>query len=448
MERGSEQDAASIAEAVARTESTNDHRLLRFDRDHLWHPYTSMVDPLPTQMVVGARGVRLELADGRELIDGMSSWWAAIHGYGVAEIDAALRAQQEKMSHIMFGGITHEPAIALGRQLLEIVPPELQHIFFADSGSVAVEVAIKMALQFWRSSGNERKKRLLTVQGGYHGDTFATMAVCDPHTGMHGLFAGTLTEHLFAPRPATRFGASWDPDDLGEMEILLRDHADDTAAVVLEPIVQGAGGMWFYHPSYLRGLRELCDRHNVLLIFDEIATGFGRTGRLFALEHAGVVPDILCIGKALTGGTLTLAATLATARVAQGISQGQYPELMHGPTFMANPLACAAASASIELLLASPWQERVARIEQQFRESLLPLMDCSRVADVRVLGAIGVVEMKEAVDARAAQRHFVESGVWIRPFGRLVYLMPPYTIGSADLSQLTTALGTFVAKTG
>ncbi|MFP6665431.1 MAG: adenosylmethionine--8-amino-7-oxononanoate transaminase [Deltaproteobacteria bacterium] len=418
---------------------------LRFDRDHLWHPYTSMVDPLPTQMVTGAHGVRLELADGRELIDGMSSWWAAIHGYGVTEIDAAVRAQQAKMSHIMFGGITHEPAIALGRRLLALVPPELQHIFFADSGSVAVEVAIKMALQFWRSTGDDRKKRLLTVRGGYHGDTFATMAVCDPHTGMHGLFAGALAEHLFAPRPACRIDAPWDPQDLAAIEILLRDHAKDTAAVILEPIVQGAGGMWFYHPSYLRGLRELCDQHDVLLIFDEIATGFGRTGRLFALEHAGVVPDILCIGKALTGGTLTLAATLATSRVAHGISRGPYPELMHGPTFMANPLACAAAVASIDLLLASPWQQRVGRIEKEMRASLLLLADHPAVADVRVLGAIGVVELAEPVDARAAQRHFVEAGVWIRPFGRLVYLMPPYTIDSAELAQLTAAVRTFVA---
>ena len=414
--------------------------VLGFDRRHVWHPYTSMVDPLPAYEAVSASGVRIRLADGRELIDGMSSWWCAIHGYNHPALNAALDAQLGDMAHVMFGGLTHRPATDLAETLLELTPPTLQHVFFCDSGSVAVEVAIKMALQYWGAQGQPARRRLATIRGGYHGDTFAAMSVCDPVTGMHERFQGILPAHLFADRPRTRPGEPLHEADLAGMEGILAEHGDEVAAVILEPVVQGAGGMWFYSPDYLRHVRALCDRFETLLILDEIATGFGRTGRMFACEHAGIEPDILCLGKALTGGYMSLAATLASTRVAHGISDDG-GVLMHGPTFMANPLACAVSKRSIELLREGPWEERVAAIERQLGEELGAYARHPAVADVRVMGAIGVVQTRRPVPVAELQRVFVEAGVWIRPFNDLIYLMPPFVIDADDLRRLTRAIG-------
>lgn len=415
-------------------------QLLALDRQHVWHPYAAMPNPLPIFPVKSAQGVYLELEDGRQLVDGMSSWWTCIHGYGHPRLNQAARNQIDRMAHVMFGGLTHRPAVQLAQRLVDLTPAPLEQVFFCDSGSVAVEVAMKMAIQYWYNLGRPGKHRFLTMRGGYHGDTFDAMSVCDPVNGMHHLFNQVLRRQYFAEVPQIPFWGIWDDSDIDSFELLLAENHQHIAAAIFEPIVQGAGGMRFYSPEYLRRARQLCDQYGVLLILDEIATGFGRTGRLFACEHADVVPDILCLGKALTGGFMSLAATLTTPQVSQVFSQGEAGVFMHGPTFMGNPLACAVSLESIAILESYDWQAKIQQIENQLKAELAPCRESARVRDVRVLGAIGVVEMKEPVTMAAIQPAFVERGVWLRPFGKLVYTMPPYIIEPPQLSQITQAM--------
>ncbi len=419
--------------------------LLAFDKAHIWHPYSSMQHPNEMQFVTSASGVRLRLADGEEVIDGMSSWWSAIHGYNVPELNQAIQEQLKDMSHVMFGGITHEPAVTLAQKLLSITAEPLEHIFFSDSGSVSVEVAIKMALQYWHGKGQRSKTRLLSLRNGYHGDTFGAMSVCDPVTGMHSIFSDVLHQNLFVESPQCSFHAPWDERFIEPMHEMLKTHHASIAAVIVEPIVQGAGGMRMYSPEYLKALRALCDEFDVLLIFDEIATGFGRTGKLFAYEHAGVVPDILCLGKALTGGYMSMAATLTTCKVVQGV-ESENNVLMHGPTFMGNPLACSVANASLDLLLGSSWQSTVQQIETQLINELDVCNSLDIVKEVRVLGAIGVVELHESVDLKWMTPEFINHGVWVRPFLNLVYIMPPFIIKPDELTTLTSALFSVISK--
>ena len=415
-------------------------QLLAIDRQHVWHPYAAMPNPLPIFPVKSAHGVYLELEDGRTLVDGMSSWWTCIHGYNHPRLNQAARDQIDSMSHVMFGGLTHQPAVQLAQRLVELTPDPLQQVFFCDSGSVSVEVAMKMAIQYWYNLGQPQKHRFLTVRGGYHGDTFDAMSVCDPVNGMHHLFNQVLRQQYFADVPQIPFWGVWDDRDIASFEQLLADNHDQIAAAIFEPVVQGAGGMRFYSPDYVRRAKELCEQYGVLLILDEIATGFGRTGKLFACEHADISPDILCIGKAISGGFMSLAATLTTPKVSQVFAQGEAGVFMHGPTFMANPLACAVALESMAILESYDWQTQIQAIETQLKAELAPCRESPLVKDVRVLGAIGVVELHEPVDMAIIQSQIVDQGVWLRPFGKLLYTMPPYVIQPEELHRITQAM--------
>ncbi|HCM47006.1 MAG TPA: adenosylmethionine--8-amino-7-oxononanoate transaminase [Colwellia sp.] len=423
------------------------HSLLRSDKENVWHPYTSMSEPLPSYLVDSAQGVTINLASGERLIDGMSSWWSVLHGYNHPKLNAALQEQAAKMSHVMFGGLTHRSAITLCEKLVLLTPEGLTKVFLSDSGSVSVEVAIKMALQYQHAIAEKKqvmltKTKLLTVKNGYHGDTFAAMSVCDPITGMHQIFEQVLMKHYFAPAPSIKFGENWSTDDVTKLSALFSAHHNEIAAFIIEPIVQGTGGMRFYHPEYLKACRLLCDKYDVIMIVDEIATGFGRTGKLFACEWAEITPDIMCLGKTLTGGYITLAATLCTTHIAQTISDGAAGCFMHGPTFMGNALACAVANASIDLLFENDWQNQVQGIESTLNTLLKPLTTHARVKDTRVLGSIGAVECTQSVNVAQIQKRFVELGVWIRPFGQLIYIIPPLIITSEQLSTLVNAIAT------
>lgn len=423
--------------------------IIDFDRTHLWHPYTSIENPLPVYPVKRADGCVITLQDGKELVDGMSSWWAAIHGYNHDSLNDAVQQQLGSMSHVMFGGFTHEPAVKLGKQLVELLPDLLNRIFYCDSGSVAVEVAMKMAMQYMHSLGKTEKKRFATIRGGYHGDTFHGMSVCDPVNGMHTLYHGVLPEYLFADKPSCTYSAGWNERDFQSMLELVEKYHKTLCAIILEPVVQGAGGMNFYHPQYLKKVRDICDEYEILLIADEIATGFGRTGKLFGCDHAEATPDIICLGKALTGGYMTMGAVVATEHVGKTISEGHPGVFMHGPTFMGNPLACSVASASLGLLIENDWQKQVEKIERLLVSGLEPCWQLHSVSDVRILGAIGVVELKNSLTPQSMvniQKEFVEQGVWLRPFGKLIYLMPPYVISASQLQHLTDVVYTVLSE--